>query len=99
MLTPGEATLFTDLYELTMLQSYVRHGMHDEAVFDLFIRTLPERRNFLIAGGLDDVLRYLEELRFDGESLDYLRSLGTFDDAVLAYLRDLRFTGSVRALP
>lgn len=98
MLTPEEATLFTDLYELTMLQSYVRHGMHDEAVFDLFVRTLPERRNFLVAGGLDDVLRYLEGLRFDGESLDYLRSLEMFDDAFLAYLRDLRFTGSVRAL-
>lgn len=99
MLTSDEATLFTDLYELTMLQSYFHLGMQEEAVFDLFVRHLPENRNFLVAGGLDDSLAYLENLRFSSDSLTYLRSLGTFSDDFLEYLSTLRFTGSVYALP
>jgi nicotinate phosphoribosyltransferase len=82
-----------------MLQSYFHRGMREEAVFDLFIRRLPDNRNFLVAGGLDDVLTYLENLRFSADALAYLRSLGTFADDFLAYLATLRFTGSVYALP
>jgi CheY-like chemotaxis protein len=46
--------LFTDLYELTMLQAYVEQGMDEAATFSLFVRRLPERRNYLLACGLDD---------------------------------------------
>src|SRR5688500_8229950 len=53
--------LFTDLYELTMAASYFAHGLNGEATFDLFVRSLPEQRNFLVASGLHDVLAYLEE--------------------------------------
>jgi len=91
--------LLTDLYQLTMLQAYWRQGLEDRAAFSLFFRRLPEARNFLIACGLDDVLRYLEELRFTGEPLDYLRGLGLFHEAFLAWLADLRFTGDVYAVP
>jgi len=90
--------LFTDLYELTMLQAYVEQGMHAPATFSLFVRRLPERRNYLLACGLDDVLRYLEELRFSAESLDYLRSLGQFDDRFLGWLERFRFSGEVDAV-
>ena len=61
---PPELALFTDLYELTMLQAYYAEGMTDIAVFDLSVRSLPEERNFLLACGLEDVLAYLEGLRF-----------------------------------
>jgi nicotinate phosphoribosyltransferase len=56
----GSLGLFTDLYELTMLQAYVHEGMHDRAVFSLFVRRLPEQRNVLLACGLETVLDYLE---------------------------------------
>ena len=56
--------LFTDLYELTMLQAYLAEGMTDTAVFTLFVRRLPERRNFLLACGLESVLDQLEQLQF-----------------------------------
>ena len=75
--------LFTDLYELTMLQAYVERGMDKEATFSLFVRRLPERRNYLLACGLDDVLRYFESLRFTREGLDYLASLGRFSERFL----------------
>ena len=46
------AALFTDLYEFTMVDGYLQEDMHDEAVFSLFVRRLPSRRNFLVACGL-----------------------------------------------
>ncbi|NBB68985.1 MAG: nicotinate phosphoribosyltransferase [Alphaproteobacteria bacterium] len=96
--TEPNLALFTDLYELTMLQAYVAEGMHDEAVFSLFVRRLPERRNFLIAAGLESVLDALEKLRFEADDIAYLRSLGQFDESFLAWLADFRFTGEVRAV-
>jgi nicotinate phosphoribosyltransferase len=91
--------LFTDLYELTMLQAYLEEGQHGEAVFSLFVRRLPERRNFLLACGLDTVLRFLETARFDAAALDYLGSLGLFSDRFLRSLDTFRFEGDVYALP
>ena len=90
--------LFTDLYELTMLQAYFEERMRETAVFSLFVRRLPERRNYLLACGLDDVLTYLEGLRFDEEALRYLATLGQFSPRFLSHLREFRFTGDVYAV-
>jgi nicotinate phosphoribosyltransferase len=90
--------LLTDFYQLTMLQAYFEEQMLDTAVFSLFVRRLPERRNYLLACGLDDVLSFLEALRFDDEALDYLRSLGRFSDRFLDHLKQFRFTGDVHAV-
>src|SRR5262245_64361391 len=90
--------LVTDLYELTMMQAYVDEGMHDVASFSLFVRRLPERRNFLLACGLDSVLTFLETLRFDGAALAYLDTLGRFSGRFLQYLEQFRFSGSVYAM-
>ena len=89
--------LFTDLYQLTMLQAYYLEGMNGEAVFDLFIRRL-RNRNYLLACGLDTSLHYLETLRFTPESLDYLDSLHIFRSDFIAYLSEFRFTGDVFAV-
>ena len=51
-----DLALFTDLYELTMLQSYQEHRLHGPATFELFARTLPAGRNYLLACGLDSAL-------------------------------------------
>jgi nicotinate phosphoribosyltransferase len=82
-----------------MLQAYFNEGMHEEAVFDLFIRGLPPERNFLVAAGLQQVLEYLEELNFSAESLVYLETLKLFSGDFLEYLSDFHFTGKVRAIP
>ncbi|MFP4108288.1 MAG: nicotinate phosphoribosyltransferase [Desulfonatronovibrio sp.] len=93
-----ELALFTDLYELTMLQAYYHQNMHRDAVFTLFFRRLPERRNFMLACGLDTVLEYLENLRFTENDIHYLRTLDKFSEDFLNWLRDFRFTGQVRAV-
>lgn len=92
--------LLVDLYELTMAQAYWREGMaSEEAVFSLYFRKLPARRNYVLACGLADVLRYLERLSFSPEHLDYLESLGYFSRDFLDWLGELRFTGDVWAVP
>jgi nicotinate phosphoribosyltransferase len=91
--------LLTDLYQLTMLHGYVRHGMRETAVFELFVRKLPAGRNFLLAAGLAQALDFLEGLRFGPEDLDWVRQSGRFDDAFVDYLAGFRFTGDVHAMP
>lgn len=97
--TDRNAALLTDLYELTMLRAYWAEGMDAEAVFSLYSRRLPERRNFLLACGLDVVLHYLETLRFDDDAIAYLATLPQFPDDFLEWLRGFRFTGDVFAVP
>ncbi|RPI54199.1 MAG: nicotinate phosphoribosyltransferase [Acidobacteria bacterium] len=91
--------LFTDLYELTMLQGFLEEGMTDNAVFTLFVRRLPESRNYLLACGLEPVLAYLEQLRFTDDDIAYLRSLDRFSERLLRSLRELRFEGDIYAVP
>jgi nicotinate phosphoribosyltransferase len=91
--------MFTDFYELAMLQAYFEEQMSEWAVFSLFVRSLPPRRNYLLACGLDDVLTFLETVHFDQAALQYLASLGHFSDRFLHYLEGLRFTGDVLAVP
>ena len=94
---PG--ALFTDLYELTMMQSYFDRDMHERAGFSLFVRDLPENRNYLLAAGLENVLDYLENLRFTDDDIAYLRELDRFTPAFLDWLKSLRFTGDAYAVP
>ena len=58
------SVLLTDLYQLTMLQAYYVQGMQEQATFEMYVRRLPPNRNFLMAAGLEQVLEYLENLRF-----------------------------------
>ncbi len=89
--------LFTDLYELTMLRAYWELGLEEKAVFSLFVRRLPGRRNFLIACGVEDLLEQLEALSFEADDLKYLSAQG-FPDAILDRLKRFRFSGEIYAM-
>jgi nicotinate phosphoribosyltransferase len=91
--------LFTDLYELNMACAYSVEGMDCKAVFDLVYRRLPEGRNYLLAGGLEDALRFLSEFRFTEEELNWIRGQPGYAESFVASLRELRFTGDVYAVP
>ncbi|HKB53077.1 MAG TPA: nicotinate phosphoribosyltransferase, partial [Ramlibacter sp.] len=90
--------LLTDLYQLTMLQAYFDAGMDAPASFELFVRKLPERRNFLVAAGLAQVVQFLEHLRFDPAEIAWLAQTRRFSSAFLEALRDFRFRGEVWAM-
>ena len=93
-----ESPLLTDLYQLNMMQAYLDRGETQTAVFEFFARTLPARRGFLLAAGLEQALDYLESLRFSAADLDWLKSTGRFKTNLLDYLRGFRFDGDVHAM-
>jgi nicotinate phosphoribosyltransferase len=96
---PATSPLLTDLYQLSMVQAYLERGQAETAVFEFFVRTLPDRRGFLIAAGLEQVLEYLEILRFSSEDIAWLAENGRFKPALIDWLAAFRFTGDVHAMP
>ncbi len=97
-MTPETSPLLTDLYQLNMIQAYLDHGETKPATFEFFVRSLPQQRNFLLAAGLEQLLEYLEGLRFSEDDLAWLASSGRFKPNLLGYFRDFRFTGDVHAM-
>lgn len=95
----GHSGLFTDLYELTMAAGFVREGLaEEEATFDLFVRRLPDQRQFLVSAGQAEAFEYLENLSFNTDELHYLESTGLFPSEALERFSRLRFTGEVWAV-
>ena len=86
---------YTDFYQLTMAQVYFLGGMQDQrAVFDYFFRKLPFGGGFAVFAGLEDLLEILENLRFDGDDLEFLGKQG-FDEGFLRHLEGFRFRGNI----
>jgi nicotinate phosphoribosyltransferase len=98
-MNPIDSALLTDLYQLTMLQTYFERGMRATAVFELFVRRLPPQRNFLVAAGLEQALEYLENLHFEDAELRWLADSGRFRRGFVEELAALRFSGDVDAMP
>jgi nicotinate phosphoribosyltransferase len=90
--------LFTDLYELTMAAGYFSEKMFAPATFSLFIRKRPKNWGYFVCSGLDDVLDFLEHLRFTDPDIEFLQGTGLFSGEFLTYLSGLRFSGDVRAM-
>jgi nicotinate phosphoribosyltransferase len=99
LLSTSQVSLLIDLYELTMSASYLREGLNDAAIFELFARRLPPNRDWLLVAGLGPTLELIRELRFGERELDYLRSLELFGDDFLDYLGSFRFSGDLEAMP
>lgn len=93
-------SMLMDFYELTMSNGYFLDGMGDRiAYFDMFFRKVPEGGGYAIMAGLEQVIEYIEGLKFDKDDIDYLRGLNIFDERFLNYLENFEFTGSVYAIP
>lgn len=93
-------TLLTDLYELTMMQGYFKEkDANETVVFDAFYRTNPHGNGFTVCAGLEQVIDYIKNLRFNADDIAYLRSLGIFEEDFLEYLSTFRFTGDIYAVP
>jgi nicotinate phosphoribosyltransferase len=109
----GDIALATDFYELTMAAAYyyryfirpadkaTSDNKSEKGVFEMFVRRLPRNRSYLVAAGLEQVLYFLMNVRFNEEQLSYLESLEIFKDVedFFEYLRNLKFTGSIWAVP
>lgn len=91
-------TMLTDLYELTMAQSYFNLGRSEKVVFDVFYRSNPFGNGYVVACGIEDVIDLIEDLHFTDEDTEYLASLGLFSNDFLRYLGTFKFTGNISAV-
>ena len=93
-------TMLCDFYELTMGNGYLKAGFQDRITyFDVYFRSVPDGGGFAIAAGLEQLIDYIEDLHFDEQDIEYLRSKGIFCEEFLDYLRNFRFTGDIYAVP
>ena len=99
---PAPSGLIADLYELTMAAGYLETRFEARATFELFVRSLPHRRNFLVAAGLEQALEFLEAVRFSAEDIAYLRQHPAFariSAKFFDYLAAFRFSGTFGRFP
>lgn len=100
MFSEKNLTMLTDFYEITMANGYLELGMQDEiAYFDMFFRKVPDGGGFAIMAGVEQVVEYLQNLKFSEADIDYLRGRNLFSENFLEYLRDFKFTCDVWAVP
>ncbi len=93
-------TMLCDFYQLTMANGYFQSGKKDQiCYFDVFFRSVPDGGGFAIAAGLEQVIEYIQNLRFDEKDIAYLRSRNCFSEEFLSYLKGFRFTGDIWAVP
>ncbi|MBO6178082.1 MAG: nicotinate phosphoribosyltransferase [Selenomonadaceae bacterium] len=93
-------SMMMDFYEMTMANGYFVDGRQDmEVVFDVFYRSNPDNGGFAIFAGLEQVVEYVENLRFLPEDIEFFRKQNIFSENFLEYLRDFRFKGDITAFP
>ncbi|CAL9296460.1 Nicotinate phosphoribosyltransferase pncB1 [Streptomyces sp. SudanB148_2056] len=92
--------LFTDQYELTMLQAALKAGTAERhSVFEVFTRRLPHGRRYGVVAGTGRVLDAVENFRFDEGLLRFLREKAVVDEETLDWLAGYRFSGDVWGYP
>lgn len=94
-------TMLTDFYEITMANGYLQSGnmKEDIAYFDMFFRKVPDGGGYAIMAGVEQVIDYLENLKFTEEDIEFLKGKGVFCEEFLEYLRNFRFSCDVWAVP
>ncbi len=100
--TADNASMFADLYELTMAAAYFENQIPGEAGFELFVRHLPKNFSYIVAAGLEQALDYILKLSFSDKQIDFLREHPSFHHVgqkFFEYLREFKFKGDAWAVP
>ncbi|MBW4828486.1 MAG: nicotinate phosphoribosyltransferase [Clostridiaceae bacterium] len=93
-------TMLADFYEFTMANGYFECEMEDKiAYFDMFFRAIPDNGGFAIMAGVEQLIEYLKNLKFQEEDIEYFRSKNLFSEEFLDYLRNFKFECDVWAVP
>ena len=93
-------TMLADFYEFTMANGYLENDMGDQiAYFDMFFRAIPDDGGFAIMAGVEQLIGYLKNLRFNNDDIEYFRSKNIFEEKFLNYLKDFNFECDVWAVP
>ena len=92
--------LVTDFYEFTMSNGFFAKNMTNQtAYFDVFFREIPDNGGYVIFAGLEQIIDYIKNLKFDTEDINYLKNKSIFSDEFLEYLKNFKFSGTIWAIP
>lgn len=93
-------SMLCDFYSLTMSDAcFHSEKKNVTSYFDIFFRRIPDKGGFVIFAGLEQIVEYINNLRFTVEDIDFLHSKRMFTEEFLDYLRNFRFTGDITAVP
>ena len=93
-------TMIMDLYELTMANGIFTSDMRDTVTyFDMFFRRVPDNGGYAVMAGLEQLIEYMNDLKFTDEDIEYLKGLKLFSEEFIEYLRNFKFTCDVWAMP
>lgn len=99
-MTEKNLTMIMDLYELTMANGIFTSDMRDTVTyFDMFFRRVPDDGGYAIMAGLEQLIEYMNNLRFEEGDIAYLKNLHLFSDEFIDYLKNFKFTCDVWAVP
>lgn len=99
-MTEKNLTMLTDFYEFTMAHGYFEKGIGNRrAYFDMFFRRVPDQGGYAVMAGVEQLIRYFENLHFTEEDIAYLRGRNCFSEEFLNYLRHFQFACDVWAVP
>lgn len=93
-------SLLADFYEFTMSNGFfVKNMTNKTAYFDVFFRKVPDNGGYVVFAGLEQVIEYIKDLKFDNEDIDFLRKTNKFSNEFLDYLSNFKFTGDIWSVP
>ena len=91
--------LHTDLYQINMMETYFRDGIHQrKAIFELYFRKIPFGNGFAVFAGLERIVEYMRDFRFTNNDIDFLRENVGYEEDFLQYLQNLTFSGSIYSM-
>ena len=92
-------TMMTDFYEFTMAQTYFDKGeINKKVYFDIFYRKNPFNGGYAISGGLDNIIKFINNFKITDKDIEFLRGTNKFSEEFLKYLKNLKFTGDLYAV-
>lgn len=93
-------TMLVDFYELTMGNGYFDKNLQNKvAYFDMYFRRVPDNGGYCIMAGVDQLIHYLNNLKFTESDIEYLESKNIFSNDFLDYLKNFKFECDVWAIP
>ena len=94
-----DLTLLTDFYQLTMMNGYLDADKQDEImIFDMYYRKNPNNGGYTIVCGINEVIDYIENLKFTDDDIAYLKKQDIFSEKFLQYLKNFKFDGEIYAV-
>jgi nicotinate phosphoribosyltransferase len=94
-------TLHTDKYQINMMYAHWKNGTHNRRrVFEAYFRKNPFGNGFSVFAGLERIVHYIHQLKFDEDEIRYLAEQEeNYEPGFLDELRKFKFTGNIRSVP